>query len=207
MHRPLIHQLLLSSFDLWLDGSQDSFILGWAMRFTFYRGLKYKVNGTLTWYITDDLSSLPSWLFIVLLSLLMCCMSWRQFFLYYDEKYCIHDRAFSQSAFQIGTEITEDSQYCMKQPWLEIRMVCKMLLREGSSTASTGRPNVCARPLHGYLLFRNNSSKKKYCHFFVSSVRVHELKILFRPWLCALPSKTNPSLSKLRNTVRVCLNL
>ena len=73
------------SFGLWLDGSQEFFNLGWAARSLFFRGLKFKVPKTPTWYLTDDLSNLPSWLFLVLLRLLMCWMSWRHFFLYYDQ--------------------------------------------------------------------------------------------------------------------------
>ena len=76
----------LSSFVLWLDGSQDSFNLGWATMSPFFRGLKLKVHETSTSYFTDDLSELLSVLFSVLLRLLMCWMSCRiccHLFLYY----------------------------------------------------------------------------------------------------------------------------
>ena len=42
LHHLLIHQLLLSSFSLWLARSQDSFNLCWAARSPFFRGLKLK---------------------------------------------------------------------------------------------------------------------------------------------------------------------
>ena len=48
----------MSSCGLELDRSQDSFNLGWAARSPFFRGLKFKVPETPTWYFTDDLSNL-----------------------------------------------------------------------------------------------------------------------------------------------------
>ena len=46
-------------------------------------GAWYLVPETPTWYFNDDLSNLPSLLFMVMLWLLMCCLSWRHFILYY----------------------------------------------------------------------------------------------------------------------------
>ena len=80
LHYSLIHQLFLSSFGLWLDRSQDSSNFGWAAWTPFFRSLKFKVPETPTWYFTDNLSNRQSWLFMVLLKLLMCWMSWRHFF-------------------------------------------------------------------------------------------------------------------------------
>ena len=71
---------LFSSCGLGLDGSQDFFNLGWVVKSPFLGGMKFKVPKTLTWYFTDDLSNLPSWLFVVLMRLLMCWTSWRHFF-------------------------------------------------------------------------------------------------------------------------------
>ena len=45
----------------------------------FFGGLKFKVSKTPTWCFTDNLSNLPSWLFLVLLRLLMYWTSWHPF--------------------------------------------------------------------------------------------------------------------------------
>ncbi len=60
-------------------GAKFSSILAWPPG--LLRGLKFKVPETPIWYFTDDLSNLLSVLFLVLLRLLMCWMSWCHFFL------------------------------------------------------------------------------------------------------------------------------
>ena len=59
----------------------------WTMTMSL-SGLTFKVPETMTWYFIDGLLNLPSMLFMVLLRLLMCWMSWRQFFSYYLMSLC-----------------------------------------------------------------------------------------------------------------------
>ena len=84
-----IRQLLLSSFGLWLDRSQDFFNLGWAARSPFFSGVKFSVQNpdwVFQWWpvqsptmavlgaaeVVDVLDELAS-LFLILLNGQNCC--------------------------------------------------------------------------------------------------------------------------------------
>ena len=109
-----IKKLLLSSFDLWLDGNQDSFNLGWAARSPI--GV-WNLKCLKLWpgHFTDDLSNLPSWLFLVLLKLLMSWMSWHHFFLCYknkNRKWCPSDSGLEYTGFDKGGSVTDYALPC-----------------------------------------------------------------------------------------------